>query len=96
MRLLEVLLADPRVDVNWKNVDGDFALHYALELGNVKAVQLLCACPRTDVNAQDHWLVCFLFTIHHFIRLRSWDLQMPWQLSLLRRMWICLLLMRMG
>ena len=56
MKILEILLKDPHADVNWKNVDGDSALHYALELRNLKAIELLCQCPRTFINAQDYWL----------------------------------------
>ena len=52
-KVVRVLLADHRVDVNFKNRNGQTALHTAAERGQDEVVQLLLSSDRVDVNAKD-------------------------------------------
>ena len=52
-KVVRVLLADQRVDVNFKNHNGQTALHTAAERGQDEVVQLLLSSDRVDVNAKD-------------------------------------------
>ena len=52
-KVVRVLLADHRVDVNFKSHNGQTALHTAAEEGQDEVVQLLLSSDRVDVNAKD-------------------------------------------
>ena len=52
-KVVRVLLADQRVDVNFKSRNGQTALHTAAERGQDEVVQLLLSSDRVDVNAKD-------------------------------------------
>ena len=52
-KVVRVLLADQRVDVNFKSHNGQTALHTAAERGQDEVVQLLLSSDRVDVNAKD-------------------------------------------
>jgi ankyrin repeat protein len=55
MEILQLLVNDPRTDVNIRDVKEDAPLHYALELNCLRAVQILIRCPRLKANQQDYW-----------------------------------------
>jgi ankyrin repeat protein len=55
MEILQLLVSDPRTDVNIRDVKEDAPLHYALELNCPRAVQILVGCPRVKINQQDYW-----------------------------------------
>jgi ankyrin repeat protein len=61
--ILQLLVDDPRTDVNFRDPREDVPLHFALEVGNAPAVRILVACKRVKVNLQDYWKVRFAFSI---------------------------------
>jgi ankyrin repeat protein len=68
MEILQLLVDDPRTDVNFRDPKDDTPLHFALELGSVEAVRILLACQRVKVNLQDHWKVFLSLSILLFTR----------------------------
>ena len=53
LECVRVLLADPRVDVNFKSQEGRTALHAAADGGHDEVVQLLLTSDKVDVNSKD-------------------------------------------
>ena len=50
-----LLLADPRVDPNTKNNNGDSALMHVVKHNKVKFLEILLADRRVDVSTRDNY-----------------------------------------
>ena len=55
VRIVRLLLADDRVDVNYRSQTGGTALHIAAENGHAEVVQLLLGSDKIDVNSKDEY-----------------------------------------
>jgi len=61
----EILLQDPRTDVNAENKDGASPFFIACQIGDFSLVKLLACCPNIDVNKPNKekqsplWIACF-------------------------------------
>jgi len=52
-QVVKALLADPRVDVNFRNAEGDTALHHAVSHANLEATQDLLQHPEIKTNIKN-------------------------------------------
>jgi len=54
-RVKDFLRENPTFDVNWRNGDGDTALHEACYCGHISIISLLLAHPDIDPNPVNQW-----------------------------------------
>jgi len=55
VELVRYLLADPKIDINYKGYGGDTALHYACDASNIHILKLLLNRRDINVNIRNKW-----------------------------------------
>ena len=61
IKIVEILLRCPRVDLNCRNMIGETPIMWAMSEGKTEIVEILLRCPRVDLSCRDRegWSLLF-------------------------------------